>query len=264
MRRISFADWLFARKERQVLWSWEPVWPPVIETVGVTGGAYRQATREVLYARLERYARLFIIEGWPMRRRLRCSARIGLLATAAMALFWGAWWLLAGSVPETASVPWTVDTAIALPFALSRLWDIPAMFVWAAGVALIGTYVPDILRESCRTEGNTKRESVFICLGLGLLHGLSVGVLCGGDMGPVSGLSIGLVISLCMGLGFAQGFGPGGILHFMLVVCLCFGLQAGLVLSLPSALPFMFAIIGLSELVLRSFTKSAAARTPAC
>jgi len=168
-------------------------------------------------------------------QRKRMLWRIPLLVTILMAIFWGVWYLATGDIPVISQIKWTTETAIQLPFGISRLWDIPFAFVW--------TFILIFLFTHKKIKDDEKL--IFI----GLISGLVSGLLFGLVFGLVTGLVLGIGVGLGIGLGTALddnlGFDLGFDLSFDLVFGLVFGLAFGLAASLIAGLAIGL-VLGLS------------------
>jgi hypothetical protein len=196
-----------------------------------------------------------------MRRRLRFAANAGLLAAAAAALFWGIWFLATGEVPATTALPWTGYTSFALPFAVSRLWDVPAAFLWATGLALVWTDV--VPASDSRVDDPYTRLYAGLSYGLvftltaGLYAGLYAGLAAGLLYGLYAGLAAGLLYGLCVGLGGGLAAGMGVGLAAGLLYGLATGLSYGLALTVPMVLVTAPIIVAIGEHARRRRAKSA-------
>lgn len=154
-----------------------------------------------------------------MTTRQNMLWRVPLVIAIITFLFWGTWWLIAGSVPEITAIKWTKTESLSLPFAVSRWWD--TLFV------PLGAWIIAFLFSSKRIN---KNENLGFDLGVGLIVGLGIS-LC-------AGLIVGLIVSLCAGLGAGLGAGLDAGLIVGLGVGLIFGLGAGLGASLGAGLIF--------------------------
>ncbi|MBU1915774.1 hypothetical protein KKC47_01440, partial [Patescibacteria group bacterium] len=223
MNTVRVWDWFWARTERHPVMTercvgHEPVEPGL--------GPYKTRLQPVQQITTE--WKTVPIEGWPMRRRLRFGCNVGLASTIIMAVFWGVWWLIAGSVPATTAISWTPEVSINLPFALSRLWDIPAVFGWAFGLTILGSFWPELWRG--------RNEDLGAGLGVGLVAGLVAGLGTGLVAGLAAGLAAGLVAGLAYGLVAGLGYGLVAGLAYGLVAGLGYGLGAGLGYGLGAGL----------------------------
>ena len=102
-------------------------------------------------------------------RRLKVASRFSLLAAALAALFWIIWYLAAGSVPEVSEIALAPDEHVALPFAVSRWWDVPFAAAWAALAAIVLT------GRRIREDGDLAVALAF-ALAFGLAFGLAYGI----------------------------------------------------------------------------------------
>ena len=157
-------------------------------------------------------------------RRIRMSLRIGSAAGAFTALFWTVWYLVFGSVPATTVIPMTQDWSYALPFAVSRWWDIPSAAILGALVTLLVMSVASAPKE--------RKTGLTFALTLGLTYGLAFGLTLGLTYGLAFGLALGLAFGLVPGLVFGLVFGLAYGLAFGLAYGLAFGLAYGLAFGL--------------------------------
>ena len=65
------------------------------------------------------------------KRRNNLLVRIPAVMAAAVALFWGIWYLITGNLPSVSAMTLSQKMTYQLPFVVSRLWDIPAAAVFA-------------------------------------------------------------------------------------------------------------------------------------
>lgn len=171
---------------------------------------------------------------WNKRKKL--MIRWSIITTGAIALFWGIWYLVAGSVPELAEIKWDKETTYQLPFAISRWWDVMFAPIWTA----IIVWAAMVLKSK-----TTKIHNLSGDLTLGLVVGLGGGLLMGLGLGPTPAdlkysLLMGLGVCLCLGWGvcLGDGWGAGLIsgLSFGLGVCLGIGLKYSLSVGLSISL----------------------------
>lgn len=215
-------------------------------------------------------------------RRKALMWRVPLSTALIIALFWGIWYLIVGSVPTVTSVQWGKWT-IQLPFAISRWTDV----LFAPIFAFFPVAYFTSMRIATRKESK-KSSSLFLrrmvvasafVLAFGLvvvgltfglsfglvaglfLGGLAAGLLIGGldvDIGLADGLIGGLRLGLSVvGLIFAWGFGLifgwgiGLVVGF--VVGLIFGLGFGLGVVMGVVIPILPRF--LSSLCRKAFRK---------
>lgn len=153
-------------------------------------------------------------------RWMVCSA-------VAAALFWGAWYLIAGSVPVSTSITvFTMlgGTVIAIPLKeISRWWDVFGAPVLAAMVifGIVGI---------AETDPKTTRKDLVAGIRIGLLSLLSMFSIfwqIGGSgliFGPIIGLFWGLLIGLTHGITPARNI----VVGVGLIAGLCTDLGMGL------------------------------------
>jgi hypothetical protein len=160
------------------------------------------------------------------------ALRWSIVTAGLIALFWAIWWLINGSVPVVTSIRMTGNWTLALPFGISRWWDI-----------LIGpigsTAVVFLMTNKKAKEG---RYSVF-GLVAGLIFGLFGGLVFGLVVGPAEGLVFGLLVGLLTGLIFGVVVGLFAGLIFGLVYGLIFGLVGGLAYGLAIGLAYGLAYV---------------------
>lgn len=173
---------------------------------------------------------------WERRVQLMC--RWSLVTGVIIALFWGVWYLINGSVPTVTSVRITPDWTIQLPFAISRWWDVLIGPLWSVMLILILT------NKRIWDNEDLKAGLVFglvyglafglaFGLALGLFVGLAFGLFVGLALGPIAGLAFGLVSGLVSGL--VAGLVAG------LVFGLAYGLVYGLGFGLGSFVRWIFS-----------------------
>ena len=151
-----------------------------------------------------------------MRER-RMALQWSIVTAGLIALFWAIWGLINGSVPVVTSIRMTGNWTLALPFGISRWWDILIGPIWSTAVVFLVT---------------NKRVKEDRDLTYGLILGLAFGLALGLAFGLVVGLGFGLVGGLVFGLALGLGFGLVGGLVFGLGFGLVFGLVYGLALGL--------------------------------
>ncbi len=127
--------------------------------------------------------------------------RLGFLASALFAVFWGVWHLSGHQVPSCTSLKFTEN--ISWIFPISRWWDIPFAFL------LVNIYAW-IFRVFFKFS--LKHDNIVVCLtcsffiagftAVGLGAGLGAGLVAVLVIGPIAGLGAGLGVSLCAGLYF--------------------------------------------------------------
>lgn len=121
----------------------------------------------------------------------KLALRWSIVAAAAVALFWGVWYLVVGSVPATSEIAVWPIWDIPLPFAVSRWWDVAAAPVFVQ-IAL------RIYRLAARHIEASDASYVVMAVGfvIGLFFSLPFAV--------AGAIVFGLV------LGFVFGLGAGG------------------------------------------------------
>jgi len=152
------------------------------------------------------------------KRRKKLMLRWSILTAVLIALFWTIYYLIAGSVPVITSIKMTPDSTLALPFAISRWWDILLGPIFSCIFVLLFT--------SRKIKGEMMVPGLIFGLVVGLICGL-VGGLGGGLILSVgSGLAGGLILSVGMSNSPHIGLGVG--LGLSLSISIFFSLGAGL------------------------------------
>ena len=162
--------------------------------------------------------------------------RIPLVVAILVAIFWGIWYLIAGEIPAVNQIKWSEDITTQLPFAISRLWDILFVFIWAFILVCFFT------QEKIKKNKNLSTR---------LIAGLSLGLV----VGLTISLSIGLVASLIVGLAFGL-IAVGDDLAIALSLGLGTGLIVGLSISMGTALivgPAVGLVVGIKFLFSAKF-----------
>jgi hypothetical protein len=198
------------------------------------------------------------VENWTARRRLKAAARSALLGSTIASLFWGLWWLAAGSVPEITTIQVSKTSMIILPFAVSRGWDILSLGLWSGVLGLMATCLNEMDWHDPRSPykgyppGRMVRESILITIIIFacVMSILLLGGLVGGIRAILSPsaltflLSInllgGLIIGIGLGVGIHSILGTEIVLATILTTGLAAGLFYGFILTLPFLiLPFI-------------------------
>jgi hypothetical protein len=166
-------------------------------------------------------------------RRNTLMLRWSVVTAGAIALFWGVWYLVNGSVPVVTSIPLTPKINWNLPFGISRWWDVLLGPLYS--VILIDLFSDIMGRFSNKIE----RENLTLGVVLGLIAGVAFGLVLGlGCAGLVIGLGFELSLSLAATL-YTVDLAHG------LLVGLIVGVAFGLVLGLGCA----GLVVGLIALV---------------
>jgi hypothetical protein len=172
--------------------------------------------------------------GMTARRRNQLMVRWSILTASAIAAFWGVWFLATGAVPVVTEMRLTAEWAFALPFGVSRLWDILLGPIGSTAVVLI----------ACRVSFE-EHDSAFAGLTIGALAGLVVASVAGFLIGALvfglaTGFLIGIVVVVAVGLfgGLRSGlyFGFGYMLGMGLILSLVLGVANGLLFAVMAAL----------------------------
>lgn len=155
--------------------------------------------------------------------RFTIAWRCSLLTGSIVALFWGIWQLIIGPVPVVSEIKMTGDYAIALPFDISRWWDV-LMTILLTSLTVF-TVTSKTVWNAPHIEGMWI-GLIFVMFGVlcfalpiglyfGLVYGLAIGLVVGLTIGliswPVSwtfiGLFFGLIYGLPVGLGYVLAHG---------------------------------------------------------
>jgi len=119
--------------------------------------------------------------------------RASLAAMLVVGAFWGVWYLITGSVPQTTELKMAKDWQITFPFAISRWWDIAFAGIWSAIIVFVFSKVAILAIK----KDNLGVGLVFT-LGYGLMLSLSVGL----GASSVGGLIVSLIVVVVFGLSF--------------------------------------------------------------
>ena len=123
---------------------------------------------------------------------LRWALVFGLLAAA----FWGTWSLFA-PIPTVSEINIAAESwKISIPvWPMTRLWDIPGLALWAAGLAL-SFWLGDLSdRRDIKWVGNVAIFALLIIETLGLLIGSFSGFMYGLIIGLLIGIAIWLTVA---------------------------------------------------------------------
>ena len=121
-------------------------------------------------------------------RRNKLIIRWSLVTAGLITLFWTGWYLVNGSVPVVTSIQMTPNWTVALPFSISRWWDVPIGPIWSSILILFFT------------NKQVRKGDLVIGLIFGLVSGLVSGLVFFLVIGLVYGLAYGLVFFLVIGL----------------------------------------------------------------
>lgn len=184
--------------------------------------------------------------------------RWSLLINGLIALFWIIWQAVFGSVPEVNSINITPAWNYALPFGLSRWWDILAGLIWSGLIIKISLIKEFADHDNLQT--GLIISVVFtltFCLVLGMLvvlfNTVAFGFAKSAFMGLIFGLDTSLVVGMLFGLIFSipgcqfvnPTFGIGTGLAFIQAPCLIIGIIYGFSFVLGINLLFGLVIISL-------------------
>lgn len=143
--------------------------------------------------------------------------RWSILSACLIALFWTIWYFVNGEVPVVTSIKINDQWSIALPFPMSRWWDVLIGPIWSVAIITIFKFV----------KQQYKSDDMVLVFVVGLGAGFSSGLIFGLGFGLIFGLVFGLVFGLGLGLGFGLGVGLGFGLGVGLIAGLVFGLGVG-------------------------------------
>jgi len=125
-------------------------------------------------------------------RRKALLWRVPLVTALLVALFWGIYYLITGSVPVVTSVQWESKT-IQIPFAISRWTDVFFTPLWAFILIVFST---DRRVLGCYKGEYSPRLDLVTVLIVGLTFGLLIGSFIGLGYGAFFGLFYGLLVEL--------------------------------------------------------------------
>lgn len=77
------------------------------------------------------------IPSWIDKDAAIIALKYTVILTVLGAIFWGVWYLVAGSVPVTTHYPTMHGIIRELPFAISRWWDIPALLIFTPIISYV-------------------------------------------------------------------------------------------------------------------------------
>lgn len=179
-------------------------------------------------------------------RKVKMMFRFSLVSAALIALFWTAWYMVAGSVPEVQSIGGNQGLYFAIP--ISRWWDILIGPIWSVALILIFT-------SERITQDEDLTPGLAFIMAVSLLAGSLVCRLAGPDSADFDrSLSLALGIILVVGLAFNlvfdsnEGrkdcliFGLAFSLTFGLVFGLNFGLAIGLIVAAAAAVSLIISL----------------------
>jgi len=165
----------------------------------------------------------------------------------------GSWYLIASKILAISQVELTEYITIQLPFAISRLWDIPAIFIWT--FILVFLFTNEKIKNDKETLSSLM-ASLFVGFFLGLATGLMVGLFVGLGTALVTSLivapsftgfnsragfliGLGTSIGVGIGLGVVSSFGIG--LCIGLILFAGFTLGFSLIFGLIAGIRFLFS-----------------------
>jgi hypothetical protein len=155
---------------------------------------------------------------WFVKPALIVACACSVAAAAAIALFWGAWHLVVGSIPAVNSINMWPGWTISLPFAISRGWDMLLAFVGTAAIVML--FVDKDGKFQPGDDFVYMIMAIPFALVLGYL-GMIFGIITGsfflyfvliepapGTTAISTALKFGLILGLALGLiyGIAAGF----------------------------------------------------------
>jgi len=100
----------------------------------------------------------------------KLMVRWSVLTAGVIALFWGAWYLITGSIPVVTEIRMASNWTIHLPFGISRLSDVAVGPIWST--LLIWIFCK-------RNEKKEEKEDLVFGLIVGLVFGLAYGLAYG-------------------------------------------------------------------------------------
>lgn len=167
------------------------------------------------------------------KRTKKLMVRWSLISAAFFALFWGAWYLIAGEVPELTEIKWNNKIIYQLPFAISRWWDVLLVPLWVNLIIItIG-----VIKKISKTIQKNDFLAILLCpLSIGLLFGLPVWGICIRGSNSTLGMVWGMIIFLGLGLLFSL---PAGLCDKStngLIGSLTVGLAASIVINITLGL----------------------------
>ncbi|MEK7516685.1 MAG: hypothetical protein AAB562_03755 [Patescibacteria group bacterium] len=163
-------------------------------------------------------------------RSRKLMIRWALISAAATAIFWAVWHLVAGEVPEVASLALAPGWTLPLPLEVSRWWDVP--------VTALGALVIFTLLTSTTFNSQERFKLVSSLLGGALLGlGLSLGnqfIPAFAGILPLSAFVAALTLSIVMSADIVadNGQSSAGIPSLPIG----FGIGAGLTEGMPVGL----------------------------
>ena len=98
-------------------------------------------------------------------KRNKLIVRWSMVTAGLIALFWISWYLVSGSVPVATSIRITPNWTVALPFSISRWWDVLIGPIWSSILILFFT------NKQVR-KGDDLVFGLVSGLGYGLVFGL--------------------------------------------------------------------------------------------
>jgi hypothetical protein len=104
-------------------------------------------------------------------RSKKIANRWAFMVLIASALFWGIWYLVAGHVPSVTSIRIAPHHTFALPFCISRWWDVLLAPLWAWSIARYVTG-PDVHGDANWLSLRSSAAELVVGLIFGLMWGL--------------------------------------------------------------------------------------------
>jgi hypothetical protein len=117
--------------------------------------------------------------------------RTSLMAVAAIAIFWGIWYLIAGSIPQITVLQIDAGWKLALPFAVSQMWN-------SIIIAAILTPLMVLVYSLMPYEKNVKKSDCYISLIIGLGMGVILAFINIRSLSIYPAATISLVLSMAI------------------------------------------------------------------
>lgn len=207
------------------------------------------------------------------QKRLKITFRVGVVATGLTALFWGAWYLIAGSVPHVPFLFHLLD-GNGTGFAVSRFWDIAAAPLWTylvtriVGTAGVLDELDELLSEDWIDGLGTLLAAVFIVAFIVVSFGVAFGDIKAHSYFLLL-TAVSILLSVLTAAGATAHFLHGGELQFktLLAVGLAPGAASGAITGILFGVAnggFCFAASAAVAVILvgiPTFTVKAATRT---
>ena len=185
------------------------------------------------------------------RKDVRWTVSWSLVTATAIAVFWAAWWLIAGNVPAIQMLQLTESRVVTLPLRISRWWDILAGLVW------LSLFTATLLRAQNRDRADILIINTTLGGLMSIYPAFSIGL---GDPLRTAGIAMlvtmatyGTLIAIfarktrgatpfsCIGVGF--GFAIGATIGGGIALGTAAGLAAGMVSGASAVLVFTAILV---------------------